>query len=60
LLLRGSPYSPRFAAPHAQRSELKASSNNALLGDNLVVVRMRADPEPVDAVIDWHAKRPVV
>jgi hypothetical protein len=23
---------PRFAAPHAQRSELKASVNNALLG----------------------------
>src|SRR5688500_6904313 len=29
---RGSPYSSRFAAPHAQRSELEASVNNALLG----------------------------
>jgi hypothetical protein len=28
-------YSPRFAAPHAQRSELKASVNNALLGSNV-------------------------
>jgi hypothetical protein len=32
LLLRGSPYSPRFAASYAQRSEQEASVNNALLG----------------------------
>jgi hypothetical protein len=36
---RGSPYSPRFAAPHAQRSELKASVNNALLGCLLAIGR---------------------
>jgi len=28
-----APQRPRFTAPHAQRSELKASVNNALLGD---------------------------
>jgi hypothetical protein len=36
---------PRFAAPHAQRSELKASVNNALLGDDLLHDRMRANSE---------------
>jgi hypothetical protein len=29
---------PRFAAPHAQRSELKASVNNALLGLKTVLL----------------------
>ena len=42
---KGSPYSPRFAAPYAQRSELEASVNNALLGDDLLHVRMRANSE---------------
>jgi hypothetical protein len=33
----------RFAAPHARRSKLKASVNNALLGDSICSVA-RADP----------------
>jgi hypothetical protein len=50
------PYRSRFAAPHGQRGELKASVNNAALGDisslsvsigfNSICVRNRRSPPP--------------
>ena len=44
---------------HMRRAR-DAVRSNCLLADKLVVVRMAANPEPLNAIVDFVAKRSIV